>query len=114
LRLSWNRWLAAPLLVAVLAAWAMAAAAGELARPIPLQCRLGDGPWRQCQMRVERLGVAWQLEVNGEAIGFSHDGKGNVQMRRGSSSWVPVQAHWSAEAALCWDGICAKGDLPLD
>jgi hypothetical protein len=108
------RRLAAPFAVALLAAWGVASVGAELPEPIPLQCRLGAGPWRSCQMRVDQLGVAWQLHVNGEAISFSHDGQGNVRMQRGRSTWVPVQPHWSPEAALCWDGVCAKGDLPLD
>lgn len=85
-----------------------------LAEPVELQCRLGDGPWQNCQMRVVALGLSWRLLVNGEQIGFQHDGKGNVQMQRARGSWEPVQAKWNAEAALCWNGVCARGDLPLD
>jgi hypothetical protein len=85
-----------------------------LAEPVLLHCRLGDGPWQACQMRVADLGLSWQLLVNGERIDFRHDGKGNMRMQRARGSWVPVQAHWNAEAALCWNGVCARGDLPLD
>lgn len=85
-----------------------------MAEAVLLQCRLDEGPWQDCQMRVLDLGLSWRLLVNGEQIGFQHDGKGNVQMQRARGSWVPVQAHWSAEAALCWNGVCARGDLPLD
>lgn len=107
----------APLLRAALVALAMAclgAGAAELAAPVPLQCRLAQGPWRPCVMRVQILGVAWQLELNGEQISFHHDGQGQVRMRRGAHDWVAVESRWSEEAALCWDGVCAKGDLPLD
>jgi hypothetical protein len=65
-------------------------------------------------MQIQQLGVAWRLQLNGDAISFSHDGKGNVRMQQGRGSWVPVQPRWTPDAALCWDGICAKGDLPLD
>lgn len=92
----------------------LAATAEGLAVPVPLQCRLADGPWRPCLMQVERMGLAWQLKLNGEQISFSHDGRGNVRMRRERQDWVPVQARWSPDAALCWDGVCAKGELPLD
>jgi hypothetical protein len=85
-----------------------------LAEPVELQCRLGDGPWQNCQMRVVALGLSWQLLLDGEQIGFQHDGKGNVRMQRAKGSWEPVQANWNAEAALCWNGVCARGDLPLD
>jgi len=30
------------------------------------------------------------------------------------SAWIPVDVHWSDDPALCWDGVCAQGDLPLD
>lgn len=82
--------------------------------PVLLECRLGDGPWQHCQMRVVDLGVRWRLLVAGEQIGFQHDGRGNVRMQRSRGGWIPVQAHWSNDAALCWDGVCARGDLPLD
>lgn len=88
--------------------------AGERPSLVPLQCRLGDGPWRQCEMHVLQVGQQWQLRVNGEQISFSHDGLGNVRMRRGLSGWMPVEARWSPDASLCWDGVCARGDLPLD
>lgn len=92
----------------------LGAGAGGLAAPVPLQCRLGDGPWRPCVMRVESVGLAWQIQLNGEQISFRHDGRGRVRMRRASQEWVPVEARWSDDAALCWDGVCARGDLPLD
>jgi len=35
-------------------------------------------------------------------------------MRSGNTPWRPVQALWRADASLCWNGICAKGPIPLD
>ncbi|MCH9713080.1 MAG: hypothetical protein K0U63_00795 [Cyanobacteria bacterium] len=81
---------------------------------VPLRCRLDGGPWRDCLMVVERMGEAWQLLLGSEQFGFQHDGSGQVQMRRGQAPWLPVQARWTADAALCWDGICAQGNIPLD
>ncbi len=81
---------------------------------VPLRCRLDGGPWRDCVMVVERLGEAWQLLLGSEQFGFQHDGSGQVQMRRGQARWLPVQARWTADAALCWDGLCAQGNIPLD
>lgn len=79
--------------------------------PVALQCRLDGGPWRDCLMRIESIGQRWSLEVDREQLWFEHDDRGLVRMRR-RGSWVPVEPHWSADAALCWDGICAKGEIP--
>jgi hypothetical protein len=89
--------------------------------PIALRCRDRQGPWRDCQMLVEAVGERWSLILDGQRIEFRHDGRGSVTMQRPSPSqpastppWIPVEARWSEEPALCWDGICAQGDLPLD
>lgn len=107
-------------LVAVLAAVllggiqpAASRADGQLP-PVALQCRLDGGPWRDCLMRIESIGQRWSLVVGREQVWFEHDGRGLVRMLRGGRGWVPVQPHWSADTALCWDGICAKGEIPLD
>lgn len=106
------------LLVALLGATLTPAVTGQsLAQPLPLRCQVDGGPWRDCQMRIEELGMLWSLVVGLQQFGFQHDGRGQVRMRRGggpASPWVPVEARWRADAALCWDGICAKGDFPLD
>jgi hypothetical protein len=106
-------------LMAVLAALLLtgiqpAASRGEVPLPpLALQCQLDGGPWRDCVMRIESIGQRWHLMVGREQVWFEHDGRGLVRMRRGRG-WVPVQPHWSADAALCWDGVCAKGEIPLD
>ncbi|MEO1001694.1 MAG: hypothetical protein AAFX65_01110 [Cyanobacteria bacterium J06638_7] len=82
--------------------------------PLELQCRLDGGPWRDCQMRIERVGERWSLLVGRERVWFEHDGRGRVRMRRGRRDWTTVEPHWMADTALCWDGICAMGAIPLD
>lgn len=85
-----------------------------LVAPVALQCRLDGGPWRHCQMRIESVGERWSLVVGRERVWFEHDGRGRVRMQRGRRDWIPVEARWTSDTALCWDGICAKGDIPLD
>jgi hypothetical protein len=89
-----------------------------LAQPIPglisLECRLADGPWQQCQMQVEQVGAHWLLLVAGQRIEFRHDQRGSVTMLAPTGGWRPVSSRWSADTSLCWDGVCARGDIPLD
>lgn len=74
-------------------------------------------------MEVEQPGSRWTLVMGLRRIGFRHDGSGTVRMQdpelkqligAGDRSWIPVQTSWIAGPALCWDGICAQGDIPLD
>jgi hypothetical protein len=81
---------------------------------VPLRCQVNGGAWRDCQMVVEQVGALWQLVLGAERYGFQHDGSGLVRMRRGEGEWTLVQARWSADASLCWEGLCAQGDIPLD
>jgi hypothetical protein len=105
---------AALLVAAFLGGLAPAASLADVPLPpVALQCQLDGGPWRDCLMRIESIGQRWSLEVGREQLWFEHDGRGLVRMRR-RDRWVPVEPHWSADAALCWDGICAKGEIPLD
>jgi hypothetical protein len=83
-------------------------------RLIPLQCRLGGGPWRSCQMRVEEVGSHWWLLVGQQVLEFRHDGRGSVTMQEASGGWRAVNSRWEEETSLCWDGVCARGDIPLD
>jgi hypothetical protein len=88
------------------------------ADPLPtlvsLECRLADGPWQACQMQVEQVGAHWYLIVGGQRIEFRHDGRGSVTMLKPSGGWQPVDSRWSPDTSLCWDGVCARGDIPLD
>jgi hypothetical protein len=81
---------------------------------VPLECRLDAGPWQNCQMQVEEIGAHWFLVVGGQRIEFRHDGRGSVTMQKPSGGWRPVSSHWQEDTSLCWDGVCARGDIPLD
>jgi hypothetical protein len=94
--------------------WADDAHGQEQGFSVPLRCQVDGGPWRDCQMEVEQLGAQWHLVLGTERYGFQHDGRGLVRMRRGQGEWTPVQTRWSADASLCWDGLCAQGAIPLD
>ena len=91
----------------------LAAAAAEPLK-VSLQCRLGQGPWQPCRMQIEDVGMRWELRIGNRRIGFRHTGDGAVHMRLSQGDWRPVSAHWQADATLCWDGVCARGDIPLD
>lgn len=84
-------------------------------QPVPLECRLGGGSWERCTMRIESVGLHWWIQAGPQAIEFRHDGRGGITMRDGTArQWRSVTASWSADASLCWDGVCARGPIPLD
>ena len=91
-----------------------AVCSAERIGPVDLECSLDQGPWHPCQMRVQQVGELWQLQFSDELIRFQHDGQGHVRMRRGVRDWITVQPLWREDSALCWDGVCARGELPLD
>jgi len=105
-------------LVAVGQLMAATAASAVLSQPnpqtIPLECRVGKGPWQACRLEVVALGSQWALLVGGQRWEFRHDGHGRVTMQQGTDSWRPVSSHWEDRNNLCWDGLCARGDIPLD
>ncbi len=78
-----------------------------------LQCRLADGPWQDCQMRVEEVGAHWFLLVGDRQIEFRHDGSGTVTMQE-QGRIRAVTSRWLEDRSLCWDGTCARGEIPLD
>lgn len=82
--------------------------------PAQLHCRLATGPWQHCSMALDADGLGWELQIGREQIRFRHDGRGAVAMERSGQPWRAVQAHWLSDASLCWDGVCAKGQIPLD
>ena len=92
--------------------WFSTARAQEQA--VPLQCRLGEGPWQPCRMEVQDVGLHWFLQIGPERIEFRHGGDGAVRMQRGDGAWQPVDSRWQNDTSLCWDGVCAKGPIPLD
>ena len=81
---------------------------------IPLECRLQRGLWQPCWMEVVTIGGQWALVVGAQRWEFRHDGRGSVTMQHGAGSWRPVSSRWEDRNSLCWDGVCARGDIPLD
>lgn len=103
------------LLVCALLAEAIGASASlAQGQAAVLQCRLGNGPWQPCRMEVQDVGLRWALRIGEQRIEFRHSGDGTVRMQKGAGPWQPVTATWQPDTSLCWDGICAKGDIPLD
>ena len=84
------------------------------AQAIPLECRLKQGPWQPCWMEVVTIGSQWALVVGAQRWEFRHDGRGSVTMQHGAGSWRPVSSRWEDRNSLCWNGVCARGDIPLD
>lgn len=82
--------------------------------PADLQCQMDDAAWVRCRMVVEADGLRWRVELDGIPYWFRHDGLGGVSMRRGTAAWHTVQTRWRRDASLCWNGLCAKGAIPLD
>ncbi|MEB3234264.1 MAG: hypothetical protein VKM98_02450 [Cyanobacteriota bacterium] len=94
----------------------LAAAPLQAQVPVPaqLRCRLAAGPWQHCRMALDADGLGWQLQIGAEQIRFRHDGRGAVAMERSGHAWQPVEARWLSDASLCWDGVCTRGQIPLD
>jgi hypothetical protein len=92
-------------------AWSVGAAAQVSAE---LECQQERSPWRSCRMLVDHTGMAWELQLDHDAVHFRHGGDGAVMMRRGHAPWRPVTSHWRSDASLCWNGLCARGQIPLD
>jgi len=93
----------------------MAAATVAAGPTDPLTCRLDQGPWLPCVLQLDADGLGWRLTiVTQQSLQFKHDGFGRVSMRRGSAPWQAVEARWLADASLCWNGVCARGPIPLD
>lgn len=65
-------------------------------------------------MEVVIIGSQWALVVGRQRWEFRHDGRGSVTMQHGADSWRPVSSRWEDRNSLCWDGVCARGDIPLD
>lgn len=82
---------------------------------VPLECSLDAGAWTLCTMQVESIGQHWWITSGSQRIEFRHDGRGGITMRRANDTgWRAVTANWTADSALCWDGVCARGAIPLD
>jgi len=91
-----------------------AAVPTPIPQAIPLECRLERGLWQPCSMEVVTIGSQWALVVGAQRWEFRHDGRGRVMMQHGAGSWRPVSSSWEDRNSLCWDGVCARGEIPLD
>jgi len=101
-------------MVSVAAAGPGAAAVQAQGAVIPLECRLERGAWQPCRMEVIEIGSRWLLVVAGRRLEFRHDGRGGVSMQSDAGGWRSVSSRWEKPQNLCWDGVCARGAIPLD
>ena len=92
----------------------VAAARAQSAQNLPLECQLKAGPWQPCTLTIEQMGARWWLQIGEQRLVFHSDGRGSVTLIDRAGATKAVQPVWTAQRALCWDGVCAKGDLPLD
>jgi hypothetical protein len=103
----------ARLTLLIAAALSLQPAAAQPMR-VPLECRLAGGPWQACSMTIEQVGSHWWLDVGQERLEFRSDGRGSVNLRASGGTSRAVMPAWNPDQALCWDGVCARGDIPLD
>jgi len=88
-----------------------------LAQPplqVPLECQLQHGQWQPCKLTVVQVGEHWWLQIGRRRLEFRSDGRGSVILKDAPGASKSVQPVWTTQRALCWDGVCTKGDLPLD
>ena len=74
---------------------------------------MGAGAWQPCQMEVIDPGRRWALVVGRRRHAFEHDGTGKMRMTVDGRQ-REVTPRWDSQGSLCWDGVCAKGEIPLD
>jgi len=89
-------------------------AQAQSALSVPVECQLDQGDWQPCTLTIEQLGEHWWLQIGPQRLEFRSDGRGSVTLIDRAGATKAVQPVWTAQRALCWDGVCAKGDLPLD
>lgn len=65
-------------------------------------------------MTIVRMGEHWWLQVGRARLEFRSDGRGRVTLHKPVGGSLAVQPVWGEDQALCWDGVCARGDMPLD
>jgi hypothetical protein len=100
--------------LAVLPLLPMAAARAQSALNLPLECQLKQGPWQPCTLTIEQMGAHWWLQIGEQRLVFHSDGRGSVTLSDPTGVSRTVQPVWTAQRELCWDGVCTKGDFPLD
>jgi hypothetical protein len=54
------------------------------------------------------------LQIGEQRLVFHSDGRGSVTLSDPTGVSRTVQPVWTAQRELCWDGVCTKGDFPLD
>jgi hypothetical protein len=81
--------------------------------PVSLECRVAGGPWKVCRMEISDPGRKWVLVVGQRRYRFEHDGTGHMRMAA-DGRWTDVTPRWDRDGSLCWDGLCARGEIPLD
>jgi hypothetical protein len=64
-------------------------------------------------MEVVDPGRRWFLVVGRRRYEFQHDGTGRMRMGV-NGTWREVTPRWDKDGSLCWDELCARGDIPLD
>jgi len=92
----------------------VAAARAQSAQNLPLECQLKAGPWQPCTLTIEQMGAHWWLQIGEQRLVFHSDGRGSVTLSDPTGVSRTVQPVWTAQRELCWDGVCTKGDFPLD
>ena len=102
--------------LAVLTTAALGTAAPALpAISVSMECRRQHQDWRICRFESDQQGASWQLAFEDRTVRFRHDGSGRMRMQlNDDSAWTSVQPRWIAERTLCWNEICARGEIPLD
>lgn len=87
----------------------------ESAAADAMECRNANQAWSPCRYVSEQPGARWELAFSNQVVRFQHDGSGTMQMQIGDQTpWAEVQTRWSADGTLCWNTVCARGDIPLD
>jgi hypothetical protein len=64
-------------------------------------------------MEIFDPGRRWVLVVGRRRYAFEHDGTGRMRMGLGDH-WREVSPRWDSNGNLCWEDVCARGEIPLD
>ena len=87
----------------------------ETAGAVTMECRNADQAWSPCQYVSEQPGARWELAFSNQIVRFQHDGSGSMEMKIGERApWARVEARWRPDGTLCWNTVCARGNIPLD
>jgi hypothetical protein len=89
-------------------------AQAETSMSLPLECQLHQGQWQPCTLTIEQIGEHWWLQIGRQRLVFRSNGRGSITLSDGAGATRTVQPVWTAQQALCWDGVCTKGEFPLD